>query len=68
MTTFGGGSWSKAVHVMVKSNKEHMGTKSYEIKIKLSLLYISKQAKPGKSTTVTKDEISYNRGGYRGGG
>ena len=54
MTIFGGGLWSKAVHVMVKSSKEHMGTKSYEIKIKLSLLYISKQAKPGKSTTVTR--------------
>ena len=47
--------WSKAVQiVMVKSSKEHLGTKSYEIKIKLSLLYIFKQAKPGKSTTVTR--------------
>ena len=54
MTIFGGGLWSKAVHVTVKSSKEHLGTKSYEIKIKLSLLYISKQAKPGKSTTVTR--------------
>ena len=54
MTTFGGGLWSKAVLVMVKSSKEHPGTKSCEIKIELSLPYISKQAKPGKSTTVTR--------------